>query len=631
LTYRPSEGYRYQAIAALSNASRRAVAHLEQAAADPRQWLAPVALGRLAIASGNEEDRVAALISMRAALSYAPDNPALIVTLADLLQVLQQPMAARQLLQQTRLECAPVRHALAEALIATGETTKGVAVYLSALRSGDGNEMTRFFDDLTFIATPLQLQSYRGLPIDQRKQWLIDFWTRSAARSATTVSDRILQQLNRNRTADQAWRAQFAPLDDAHIPSWIADTAHFNALSGAGTIYARRGPPRFVFHAVELDHEFEAWVYSAGAHNDVFLITRRHLFDEPWQLVHGRPDCGFNSYLGRIDFARINARLLAGEPLNLRELYLVLGRFDPAYGEWAHFCTASVGGAVPNLDMQTLARTMSAHTDTLLRTAGWSEYDWPQFDTLIRMNSAAYQFRDAHERPEMAVVFSLPAADVAATNTRKLQVTVALTDSIVFSQRRDTLLEVPAHPLVGGMLQSVVYLPVTRSGSFDLAVTVKSTTSNAGSSAARRVTTREISPGVGMSDIVIADSVHGGGLVRDTVAISPIPNNVVIPGPSFRLYFETYGVQPGLRVRFEIEVSQIAHHGILEKLGLKRPLVRRVSFEQVPAERQGEPLVTDVLISGNLPPGRYRIVARARLPDGQMASRSAPLEVLNLN
>jgi hypothetical protein len=144
-------------------------------------------------------------------------------------------------------------------------------------------------------------------------------------------------------------------------------------------------------------------------------------------------------------------------------------------------------------------------------------------------------------------VTSIPVKDMVdtAAAAQGLRMTVAVTDSLISSFRRDTMVALPRGVSNGVMRVPVLWRnPAIRDGQMRVtAVDAADTLIGATRSVPFHVRIDE--PAIALSDVVVADVGTSGPLERGSFRISPLPGNTVKTGDAFRLFFELYGVSQG--------------------------------------------------------------------------------------
>jgi hypothetical protein len=129
-----------------------------------------------------------------------------------------------------------------------------------------------------------------------------------------------------------------------------------------------------------------------------------------------------------------------------------------------------------------------------------------------------------------------------------------------------------------------------------------------GGMGASRINIRRDSSSFSVSDLVIATPGASGFLHRGSFTLSPYPLHEIPFGEQFRLYYEVYGASQGEHLRISIKIKRERARGILERLGLRSGGSQAtISFEQ--AAKWDSPGIAahDVLLGGNLDPGRYEV------------------------
>lgn len=631
LNYPDTEGYRHSMISSLALADEAAERLLTAALdRDSAQWLTAVAHTRMALASTEKGRAERAETSVRRALSADPASTTLNLALYDLLILQGRTEEALAHIKPFARNCIATRHALAEALILHRDTATGVHEYLNALREAEPVDLERFYDDIRVMASLRQLKEYRLLKPEERARWIRAFWERSAAASTRTIETRIVEQTQRARYADANFRSLKPRLtNDTRIP-WIDDSMHITPWNGAGVLYVRHGPPQHIYEGHEFTHEYQGWVYEGHEKPMLFIVGRMAGSTAPFSLGAMGPTCGFNSWMGPIDFDQLNTRLRDGTKLNIRELYLVLGRYDERYSTYARLCMSTVNGRVRSMEFQDLRSELSLAQDSLRKRAGWSESSLPRFTSPIRIVAATYEFRSANGENEIDAITWIPSADLMTGTgaAQTLRYSISLVDSVTASARIDTTVVMPATLDPARAVQNVVTFRNLAPGVRSLRVTALEPADTLhGGTRVSTISVRGDRTPFALSDIVVAQTDARGALLRGGQSIAPLPGHAVHEGRAFRLFFELYGATKGERIDYTIAITSTRTKTVREQLGLGRRDERRLTLTEAAAKDSRGITTTDLDVAGDLAPGPYRIEIVAATPRGLKSTRTATLIV----
>jgi hypothetical protein len=381
--------------------------------------------------------------------------------------------------------------------------------------------------------------------------------------------------------------------------------------------------------ADEGETNYQAWAYRRLDPPVIVLMQRTAVGMNGGSPVEV-PPCG-TSFLGRFKERESNRRIVDGEKLGLRDVYSVLADIDPRYGDLLRYCMTTAAWDDPGkyTPLVKLQREFKVENFHVLQRLSHTESSNPHFNREVRMNIAAYQFRATDGATEMVAVTSIPVKDMVdtAAAAQGLRMTFAVTDSLISSFRRDTMVALPRGVANGVMRVPVLWRnPVIRDGQMRVtAVDAADTLIGATRSVPFHVRIDE--PAIALSDVVVADVGTSGPLERGSFRISPLPGNTVKTGDAFRLFFELYGVSQGDDVETIIQLRRTDPKTIVEQLRRGKRDERTLSFREA-AQIDGRGIaVRDVEVAGDLIRGTYSIDVTVKLANGSIVKRSSTLHV----
>jgi hypothetical protein len=640
LNFHGAERYRHNAVANNSNADDLAARSLGAVlAADSSVWLAAVALTRIALVTP-EPDRMDMAVSATASL-LRRDSSNITARLLwhDLLVARELWPEAKQFATSFGMPCTAMKHAMAEALLLTGDTAAGVRLYLAALDSAQPDELYRFYDDIRVMATVGQLADYEAALPEERPQWIRALWNYSATSFARSLETRIAEHVARATYADIHFRAtEFAVATQSEV-GWISDTTHLVPWDARGVLYVRHGAPLHRFAVRDQCSEpYESWVYTADDGPSIFWFSRNCVSPDglaprhaDWQPIFAPPSCG-RPFLTRpvptLASALMKLRT-APDSLDRRDIYTLLSQYDDRYSDILRECAKiPMGGAtlalrrmMPILNREGLAR---------FREAEWSESSFPQIETRVRIATAAYQFRDAQQGPELAALAWIPAADLrgGTSPATDIRLSFILATPPVTAVRRDTTVAVSGARV--GVLYGAATIPVAEPGASTLRVlALDAADTTRGGVRALPVTVRGDAGRLAVSDIVLGTPGSDGELRRGQHAIAPLPGHRITSGQDIRLYAEIYGAMEGEEATVTVRVRRVDNGALarLRSLFPGRVAERTLTFKrQIDLDTRGV-MAEDVVVSGDLLPGDYAVELAVVMKYGEIVVRETALHV----
>jgi hypothetical protein len=646
LNFPGSVGYRHNAIANNSLADDRAADKLEFVASkDPSAWIAAVALTRIALVSPEKSRMRQARQALETVLQRDSTNVPARLAWHDVLIAQDSAERARAYDVAYPIDCTAAQHAQAESLLLTGDTAAGVRLYLAALRDANGDEVTRFYDDLRVMMSIGQMKTYAMLAPSERAAWMLAFWKRSADAFGRTIEARIAEHVVRVAFADLNFRARdFTASSDKPV-AWIDDTTHIVPWDVRGVLYVRHGAPTHRFRIVnQCVESYEAWEYTAEDTPWIFWFGRNCLIPirsvarttHDWFAMGSPPSCG-RPFITRPvpTLAESRAKLEKNpELIDRRDIYTLLSEFDPRYNIMLEECAKLGMGFRPSeiaaKKMQDLRYVLNRETQNILKDAVWSEGTPPRITKPANMVIAAYQFRSAQQRTELAVTawLSMPHEAPAAPAARGVHFTYVLTDSDISAFRADKTERMDSQ---GGLLRSSATLNDVkiRQGTLRvIATNVADSTQGAVRSAP--VSIRDDAAPRGLSDIVLAaPNTDDGVLERGTYRIAPLPAHVVGVGGEFRLFVEAYGIASGEDIETTVRIARQDKSALVQlfKMFPGKKAERTLSFRANAALDARGVFVEDVNIAGDLVPGDYMVQVIIQPKTGQPLERTTVLYI----
>ena len=632
-------GYRHNAIAANALADDAGARALNAVISkDPTQWIAAVALTRIALVSPEEERMLQATSAVRRALQVDTSNTALQLAWHDLLVAQERAPEALAFSRRFPNTCAAVQHAHAESLLLTGDTAAGVRLYLETLRQARPDELHRFYDDMRVAASRRQLRDYEKTPREKRGAWIEKFWNYAATSYARSVEARVSEQIIRAAYADVHFR-KFESAVSSDRPNWVSDTAHIVPWDSRGVTYIRHGAPLHRFKVMNQCLEsYEAWVYSAEESPWVVWFEHECISPEAgarnfdWRPIYAPPMCG-RPFLTRPvpTFETAKAKLESHpEEIDRRDIYTLLMEYDPRYKSLLHEC-AKVAIGDPTPKAIALHGKLEREGITLFNRLQWRESAAPQLAKRAQMTVAAYEFQDAQRRPEVAAFSWIPLSDLGDNDSaaESMRFSYIVADTLLRASRVDAVSVVPPHGGErGALLRNTATLTDVGFGMWNMRViAIDPADTTRGAIRSVPLNVRGAGAAFDMSDIVLAVPDVRGALRRGTFAVEPVPGHVMDVGRAFRVFFEVYGVANGETVSTTVSVTRLDQSALQELRNLFRDKVatRTITFPRNAELDSRGVLVQDVLLSGDLLPGDYKVDVTIQLPNGKSVTRHTGL------
>jgi GWxTD domain-containing protein len=626
LTPQRTYGYRNRRLLLYSNTEDQAMRHLERALQlHPDEWLAGVAMARVALGIRSRQRLAQAREHLTVLLRRDAGNTAVRLALADILIARDSAATARALLEPSKDVCAAAAHAYGEALILSGDTLSGAQHYGAALRGADGN-LDRFVEDVILALPYDDREVLERLAPEERRDWLVEWWDRSAARSARTVEERIAAHLRRVAYAQQHYRKAHNPilppgnLSDrllvAVAPPWDA----------RGEVLIRHGEPDTVIATQSgiLIHlpQNESWLYARGEPQWLFNFVWREGAD--WSLASPYIGCGGSG--GKPLEARWNGRTgprptpaftVPGTPdgaIFARDYYADRAPFDEFSAAFMRHCEKVWGGG-RDVNVHNQIRASQEAYDTLLVRALRSESARHALKRPVRLRVNAYAFRTAGGTRESAAVLWIPKADLGGMPTGRALVQVALVGDAGAPIRRDTIIEfsqlqVQQEPVLATQMSWQGELP---RGARLYAFAADVVDAQRGAYVDTDLPAHDAAS-ASISSVVVAAPAAAGPLVRGSTRVWPHAGHAVLVGETFRLFYEIYGLTADEPIRTRVTVQHTDAERARSLLDLFRGkrADRIIEFAGVAAHDERGISVHDLEIGGDLVPGSYSITIEVR-------------------
>ena len=634
-------GYRHNAIAnnALADdAGARALMKVVEQ--DPTQWIAAVAMTRIALVSPEPARTEQAISMVKRTLERDPSNIALQLAWHDLLVNQGKVKESLEFVRAHPHACAAVQHALAESLMLTGDTAAGAKLYMQALSDARPGDLHRYKDDMRVAATLGQIKDFDRTPAAEQAAWIRKFWNFSATAYARSVEARVTEQTVRAAYADRNFRRHEALLSSDN-PNWISDSMHIVPWDTRGVTYVRHGAPLHRFRIVkQCLQPFEAWVYSAEDQpwivwfkRECFSVTGAPRQDD-WRPIFAPPHCG-DAFIGNLGLdLELARRKYANTPdeLDLRDIYSLLSQYDTRYADLVRECAKQPLGAItPTAGF--LLYDLRREGIKLFDALQWQESAGHQLAKRVRLIVAAYEFRNEQAKAEVAAVSWIPLSDLGDGESRasSMQFKYVVVNGPLDATRVDGATKVPDSGAgANGILHNVVTIPNPGSGNAKLRViALDPADTTRGGIRTADLTLRGFGTGYGLSDIVLAVPDVPGALVRGATSVEPLPGHIVDLGQPFRLFFEVYGVNQGDEVKTTVSLKRLDQSALqqLRSLFPGKVASRTLTFPRKAVLDTRGVHVEDVLVNGDLVPGDYAVEVSVSV-NGKTSRRSTKLTVI---
>jgi GWxTD domain-containing protein len=485
--------------------------------------------------------------------------------------------------------------------------------------SAEAVEATR--EDLSWVATPDELESFDLTPPEERADWLRAFWVRRDIAEARAPGDRLEEHYRRyfyalNNYTLVTRHRRYGPVNPFRTEQQVFDDR--------GIIYIRHGEPdeRAFFNAPGVDPN-ESWLYARPEENQIFhFVAAGDLQD--YKLVESLTDI-----LGLEVSIQVQASG-RGDP-RLSDLYLSRMTMDPVYQRLATTGSAGQGRVMAR------ERQMGEHA---IASGTTSDSYRLRFGFPIDATVQHYVVGDPDgDGGQVMVVFAIPGSAVAAQPLgERLAYPVQM--RIVASSRDDdfvayldtTRVFMTSEPIGPHQhLSGYLSVPVPY-GEYVVRVVLGQPWRNVGEV---HLGDGTVVPDFGADSLTLSDLIVGresSGLrwrVGDRVVnLNPLKHYP--QGADLDVYYEVYGLERGTQYRTRLEVKKQGGGSIFSWIGKLfgggGPPIS-LSFEGVSEGRETR-VLRQVDIS-SLKPGEYRLKIVVEDPvTGVEVEREAELEVV---
>jgi hypothetical protein len=638
-----THGYRNRRMLLYTNTEDMAMRHLVAALErHPNDWIAGAGMAAVALGTRNPELLGTAREQLTALLARDTARTMVRLALADVLIGRDSAAAARALLEGWQTECPAAAHVYSEALMLTGDTAAGAVLYIETLRSSE-TQLERFIEDVILTLPYDDRYALERVAPAERRQWLVEWWDRSSARSARTLEERVAAHVRRVVQAQQLYRKAHNPvlppgnLSDrllvSHAPPWDA----------RGEVFIRHGQPDTVISTergvLMYIPQNESWLYARGEPQWLFNFVWGEGAD--WRLASPWIGCGGT---GRPPLERRwNMSQTAGprpDPaftvpsspegaMFARDYYNDRAPFDEFSAAFMRHCGKVWGGA-GELEIHNAIRKSQIAYDTLMTRTLRSESARHPLKNRIRLHVNTYAFRTPGGERERTAVMQWPKADLGGMPQGEAVLQVAVVGSAGAPLRRDTVI---AFSQLQAERDPVSATHMTWTGALPADARLFTFAAD-GTDAQRGSYNENDIPDVGVggaaiSSIVVAAPGANGPLVRGTTSLWPRPAHRVLLGETFRLFYEVYGLPADEPIRTKVTVV----HDDAERMRSLLDVFRGRRGDRVlefdgTAEHDGRGIVVhDLEIGGDLVPGTYTVTVEITTRTAGRLTRTAALVV----
>jgi hypothetical protein len=626
LTPERTYGYRNRRLLLYANTEDQAMRHLEHALErHSDDWLAGVAMARVALGIRSVPRLAQARTQLVRLLQRDAARTAIRIALADILIAQDSAVLARDVLAPVKGTCAAADHAYAEALILTGDTASGADLYVAALRRADG-QLDRFIEDVMLTLPYDDREVLERQPAATRRDWLVSWWDRSAARSARTIEERVAAHLQRVVYAQRHYRKAQNPilppgnLSDrllvAVAPPWDA----------RGEVLIRHGEPDTVITTQSgvLIHQPRnaSWLYARGEPQWLFHFLWRDGTD--WSLASPFIGCGgvggnplearWNGRTGpRPDPAFTVPNSTAGA-IYARDYYADRAPFDEYSAAFMRHCERMWGGG-GDVSLHTRIRRSQEAYDSLMVGALRSESARHPLKRSVRLRANTYAFRTTAGQHETAALLWIPKADLSGMPTGRALLQVAIVGAAGAPIRRDTVIEFSQ---LHARQAPVLATQMSWTGPLPTGARLHVFAADGGDEERGAYLDADLPRGdaaaASISSIVVAAPGAAGPLVRGSTSVWPHAGHAVLLGETFRLFYEIYGLASDepLRTRVTVQHTDMERARSLLDLFRDKRGDRVIEFDGVAELDERGIAVHDLVLGGDLVPGRYSITVEVR-------------------
>jgi GWxTD domain-containing protein len=409
-------------------------------------------------------------------------------------------------------------------------------------------------DDLAWVATPAELESFDAVPAAGLSAWLRSFWNGRDAAEGRTAGDRLSEHYRRLVYAFRHFRLVSRHRRYSTEPYRSPQTI----LDDRGVIYLRHGEPddRAQFVSPQVDPN-ESWLYIRDDGNLVFHFVASDDVQD-FKLVESLADV-----LG--PGSAITWEAAGRLPSLAAALYESRGHFDPVYRRIA------VSGTAQATSLSSERRS----TRDAIRLGTTTDRYPLRFERELDSQIHAYAVGGRDGTPRLLLVFAVQGSRISAQPVDAgvlypLRFRLAHREPGEAPEFLDTTrLFLSSTPLADDQyLTGFLEVPVTPGRHSLRAVLMDPTGAGGDVVDIDSVTVpRFDTAGMVLSDLVLGDMKAGlawpiGG---DTVPLSPLASYA--SGSSLELYYEIHGVEPGTPYRASIEVRSKGGGSIFSRIG----------------------------------------------------------------
>lgn len=462
------------------------------------------------------------------------------------------PPATRQLL-------------LAYALINTGQTDAGTTAYWKGLDAiSTEREADLYWHDVRPIVSPETDDEYAATPVAEKPAYIRRWWKRISDQEFVTPDERLAEHYRR---LDYVYRNYRIPLPerrhysaaDAYTPPWQT------GFDDRGVIYLRHGPPddtaSFSGPGVEQN---VSWKYDrSGGDPLVFHFMSDEDVDD-YKLVRRLQDVIIQTNAKMTGQTRLNenckltggtcdrydARILATEAGEMRDLYSSRGDLDPVYDRAA----TALDPLILQDEEARLAQDIAigTHTQSYVPENAGAPLVYPVYPAA---------FKDPDGGTSVYFYYALPANQVEVQRTSaggasvdyRYQIEVSDTTGDEVANQEDNVRIASSRPIPqdrGTMLPGVRAVPVGP-GSYEYGMKITDLNSGRYGIDQGSVSVADFSAsGLSMSTVVLAAAVQPASgsspFVRwGKLKVLPLPSRVFRRSQPVFVYYEVYGLDAG--------------------------------------------------------------------------------------
>jgi GWxTD domain-containing protein len=490
---------------------------------------------------------------------------------------------------------------------ALGRPDSALAGYRAALaRAGTDSARAALRHDVQWIASPEELRAFDALPDDSVGDWLQQFWSARDVADGRRSGERLLEQFRRWHYAWGNFQLVSRRRSRASVALAFRDTTQ-DLLDDRGVIYLRHGEPdrRARFMAEGFDEANETWLYRRSP-------------PEQDLVFHFVP-------LGDVQDYRLVESLAAACGASA-DCFAARAGFGELYDRLAH--PGSIGRA--NLESTERFQARRA-VERGTRTDSYRL----RFPDDVRPVVTSFVVGDAERRPELHVVFAIPARrlhalDASGVPAYALSLRVVVFDSLLREAASVDTLRIfrSAGPLPEDAYLTEQLVLSVPPGTWRYHFVVEELQAGAGAA----VTVSDVEVPRFASEFSASDVVLGwerSGLVWRRLE-GPVPLNPLQWLPrdaTLSLFYEVYGLAQGASVETRVRVVPRGGRSLFRRLfgGGGGAELAYTTVTDAPGRSQ----VRQRLDLTGLRPGRYTLeVELEETATGRRLVRSQPFEIV---